>query len=137
MARSSNLRPCLFLDRRGRVRAAFSPLASMQSGMVKGASKEMQRRAGAPEQRPRPSAFAFFNNEIPSRRHPMYLIYRLGEKYGRLTVTGLDDRGGQSRWYLCLCECGEARTVIERRLLSGEMVECMKCEVKRKMERPA
>jgi hypothetical protein len=63
----------------------------------------------------------------------MYLNYRRGDHYGRLTVTGHDDRGSQSRWYACLCKCGETRSVIERRLLSGEIVECVKCEVKRKM----
>jgi hypothetical protein len=67
----------------------------------------------------------------------MYLNQRLGEMYGGLTVTGLDDRGGQHRWYVCLCECGEVRSVLGRRLLSGEVVECVKCEVRRKMERPA
>ena len=46
----------------------------------------------------------------------MYLNRRRSERYGRLTVTGLDDRGGQSHWYTCLCECGESKTVIERRL---------------------
>ena len=62
----------------------------------------------------------------------MYLNQRRGEHYGRLTVTGLDDRGGQSRWSACLCECGETRSVIERRRLNGELTECVRCEVKRK-----
>ena len=67
----------------------------------------------------------------------MYLNQRRGERYGRLAVTGLDDRGGQSRWYACLCEFGKTRSVIERRLLSGQVIERVKCEVKRKMGRPA
>jgi hypothetical protein len=64
----------------------------------------------------------------------VYLNYRRGEKYGRLNVTDLDNRGGQTRWYACLCECGETRSAIEWKLLRGVVTECVRCEVRRKME---
>ena len=54
-----------------------------------------------------------------------------GQKFGRLKVVDWSERPD---WWICLCECGNHREVTERRLLSGEITECVACEVKLKME---
>ena len=55
----------------------------------------------------------------------------LGKRFGRLKVTREEDWPG---WVLCVCDCGKYRAVMVVRLLRGEIVECVACDVRRKME---
>jgi hypothetical protein len=56
------------------------------------------------------------------------------KKFGDLNVIE-NNTNGRSGWVVCLCWCGNLRIVLERRLLAGESVACVPCEVRRKMEK--
>jgi len=59
------------------------------------------------------------NQEIRSRR------------FGKLKALSHEDRG-QSYWWICQCE--KYRSVLERRLLSGEVTACVACEKREDLE---
>ncbi len=47
-----------------------------------------------------------------------------GNKYGRLTVLGLDSIRNRSSYWLCLCECGNEKVVRNDCLKSGNTQSC-------------
>ncbi len=60
---------------------------------------------------------------------------RTGQKFGSLTVIDKDLPTGRSYHWVCRCDCGETRTVEERRLAKEMITMCVQCELKKKMER--
>lgn len=53
-----------------------------------------------------------------------------GQKFGRLTVIGLDDRGTRKTYFVCECDCGRIKSVRSDSLISGAIRSCgcMKAE---------
>lgn len=49
-----------------------------------------------------------------------------GRKIGKLTVLRI--KGAKPTAWLCKCECGNKRTVVESRLLSDSITMCWSCE---------
>lgn len=47
-----------------------------------------------------------------------------GEKFGRLTVIGMDDRNTRKTFWICQCECGGIKSVRSDGLLSGATKSC-------------
>lgn len=64
----------------------------------------------------------------------MYIINRIGQKFGDLKVIGPAAYSGEQAWCPCQCWCGNTRGVEEKRLVSGKITMCVPCEVRRKME---
>jgi hypothetical protein len=61
------------------------------------------------------------------------LNIKLFQRFGNLKVIRLDhERAG---WFLCECKCGKTRSVMERRLINGEITACTACTARQKMER--
>jgi hypothetical protein len=55
------------------------------------------------------------------------------QKFGELRMIGDDvERSG---WVTCQCAGGKYRSVLERRLLNGEITACVACTGKMKMEK--
>ena len=48
----------------------------------------------------------------------------VGQKFGRLTVISLDHIERRSRYWLCVCECGNKKVARECRLISGRIKSC-------------
>ncbi len=66
------------------------------------------------------------------------MTYRLnskGQRFEALTVIRRDESHTQADWWLCVCECGSYRSIIEWKLLKGVVAECVRYAVRRKMER--
>lgn len=66
----------------------------------------------------------------------MYAPNRTGQRFGALKVVMRDDnRPPPGAWWVCACDCTGYRSVVERKLLSGEVGdECVRCEVRRQIE---
>lgn len=47
-----------------------------------------------------------------------------GQKFGRLTVIGIDDRNTRKTYWNCLCECGNIKSVRSDSLQSGRVRSC-------------
>ena len=47
-----------------------------------------------------------------------------GQKFGKLTVIGLDDRGTRKTYWNCLCECGNIKSVRADSLQCGAIKSC-------------
>lgn len=47
-----------------------------------------------------------------------------GEKFGRLTVIGLDDKPGRKTYWICQCECGNVKSVRSDSLKQGVIKSC-------------
>ena len=47
-----------------------------------------------------------------------------GEKFGRLTVIGLDDKPGKKTYWICQCECGNIKSVRSDSLKRGTIKSC-------------
>lgn len=59
---------------------------------------------------------------------------KLFQRFGDLKVIRLDtERPG---WILCECKCGKTRSVMESRLIAGEIIACVACTARQKMEKP-
>lgn len=52
------------------------------------------------------------------------MLNLVGEKYGRLTVVAEGPRKGNSRTWICKCDCGEEKTVRQSDLRSGKTLSC-------------
>lgn len=65
----------------------------------------------------------------------LYELHRHNEKYGALTVVGTSQKSGGTLFWRCRCKCGEYRQVEEKRLVSGQIATCIKCEVKDKQSK--
>lgn len=48
----------------------------------------------------------------------------IGQKFGRLTVIGMDDRCTRKTYWVCQCECGNIKSVRSDGLLSGATKSC-------------
>lgn len=57
-----------------------------------------------------------------------------GQRFGRLTVIGIDDRNTKKTFYYCQCDCGEIKSVRSDSLICGAIRSCgcMKKEQDRK-----
>ena len=60
----------------------------------------------------------------------MYREDRRVQSFGWLKVIDWSERPG---WWVCKCVCCDLREVIEQKLVSGEVVECVSCDRRRKM----
>ncbi len=62
---------------------------------------------------------------------------QVGSRFGRLIVLNKQDARKQKTYWLCLCDCGEKRSVETYNLLLGRQVSCgcfmRECASKRKM----
>lgn len=47
-----------------------------------------------------------------------------GQKFGRLTAIGIDDRGVKRTYYFCQCECGSIKSVRSDSLIDGTIRSC-------------
>lgn len=47
-----------------------------------------------------------------------------GQKFGKLTVIGADDRGIRKPYFYCMCECGRLKSVRSDSLKSGKIRSC-------------
>lgn len=47
-----------------------------------------------------------------------------GQKFGRLTVIGLDDRNSRKTYWVCRCDCGTIKTARSDGLISGRIKSC-------------
>ena len=47
-----------------------------------------------------------------------------GQRFGRLVVIGLDDRGTRKKYFNCLCDCGNVKSVRSDSLLAGLIRSC-------------
>lgn len=48
----------------------------------------------------------------------------IGEKFGRLTVIGLDDRDSKKTYWVCQCDCGNTKSVRSDSLQEGRIKSC-------------
>lgn len=48
----------------------------------------------------------------------------IGQKFGRLTVIGLDDRGTRKTYWVCQCDCGRMKSARSDGLLCGAIKSC-------------
>lgn len=54
----------------------------------------------------------------------------IGKKFGKLTVHSFNHSDGNSRYYLCYCECGEERICNGGNLRLNKTIQCKKCKNK-------
>lgn len=47
-----------------------------------------------------------------------------GQKFGRLTVIGVDDRNTRKTYYFCECECGNTKSIRADSLIAGQIRSC-------------
>jgi len=47
-----------------------------------------------------------------------------GQKFGRLTVVGLDDKNTRKTYWICQCECGGIKSARSDSLLCGAIKSC-------------
>lgn len=47
-----------------------------------------------------------------------------GQKFGRLSVIGLDDRSGRKTYWICQCDCGNVKSVRSDSLQAGCIKSC-------------
>lgn len=47
-----------------------------------------------------------------------------GQRFGRLTVIGLDDRGTRKTYFFCKCDCGAVKSIRSDSLLAGAIRSC-------------
>lgn len=47
-----------------------------------------------------------------------------GQRFGLLTVIGIDDRGTKKTYWMCQCDCGNVKSVRSDSLLSGAVKSC-------------
>lgn len=47
-----------------------------------------------------------------------------GQRFGRLTAIGIDDRGTRKTYFLCVCDCGTVKSIRADSLLSGAVRSC-------------
>lgn len=47
-----------------------------------------------------------------------------GQRFGRLTVLGVDDKNSKKTYYSCLCDCGNVKTVRSDSLTCGAIRSC-------------
>lgn len=47
-----------------------------------------------------------------------------GQRFGRLTVIGVDDRGTQKTYFYCQCDCGNVKSIRSDSLLNGAIRSC-------------
>lgn len=47
-----------------------------------------------------------------------------GQKFGRLTVIGLDDKPGRKTYWICKCDCGNVKSVRSDSLQGGRIKSC-------------
>ena len=52
------------------------------------------------------------------------IIDLTGEKFGRLTVLGLDDKPGRKTYWICQCECGNMKSIRSDSLKDGTVKSC-------------
>lgn len=48
----------------------------------------------------------------------------IGERFGKLTVIGLDDKGTRKTYWVCQCDCGGVKSVRSDALISGVTKSC-------------
>jgi hypothetical protein len=66
----------------------------------------------------------------------MYEFNRMEENFGLLKVADKSECSNpESDWWICLCECGNARIVEESRLMMRMITMCVTCEMKKKIDR--
>ncbi len=60
----------------------------------------------------------------------------LNKKYGQLTpLYRISDKGQRSRFWKCICDCGEETVVLEDKLINGTVFRCRKCSYKDRLRR--
>ena len=47
-----------------------------------------------------------------------------GQRFGRLTVIGVDDRGARKTYFICNCDCGKMKSVRSDSLICGAIRSC-------------
>lgn len=47
-----------------------------------------------------------------------------GQRFGRLTVIGVDDRNTRKTYYYCKCDCGNVKSIRSDSLISGAIRSC-------------
>lgn len=47
-----------------------------------------------------------------------------GQRFGRLTVIGIDDRGTRKTYFYCKCDCGNVKSIRSDSLLAGAIQSC-------------
>jgi hypothetical protein len=68
-----------------------------------------------------------------ARSNPSCHLKIIGKTYGQLTVEGPADPPikNQSTYWVCLCDCGNRRTVMGTKLTTGRVTSCKPCGKKR------